>query len=292
MDYSIYENVYAGMLKASQELSCPKQTLELQYHFDPQLEQVISRYRLKEVAGECSDSQKIIRMVQWIALHCFHNGEFDNHIEPCADKLLEFSFDKDKEHGINCLNLSITLAECLLGLGIKARAMSIMPMSPYDRDNHVVCEAYASDLNKWIMVDPTYGGYVTDENGTILNLLELRNLLADLKTPVYCGYQYNGGEVNFEFLTAYYAKDLYFLECSQIQGYRSKTAPNNPRLIFAPVGFDAKNWLAASLQESLNRLEKAGKATDELRRKFAERLNSYAPIAQNINILYQERVHE
>ena len=82
------------------------------------------------------------------------------------------------------------------------------------------------------------------------------------------------------------------MECSQIQGYRSKTAPNNPRLIFAPVGFDAKNWLAASLQESLNRLEKAGKATDELRRKFAERLNSYAPIAQNINILYQESVHE
>lgn len=64
MDYSIYENVYAGMLKASQELSCPKQTLELQYHFDPQLEQVVSRYRLKEVAGEGSDSQKIIRMVQ------------------------------------------------------------------------------------------------------------------------------------------------------------------------------------------------------------------------------------
>ena len=43
-----------------------------------------------------------------------------------------------------------------------------MPMSLGDRDNHVVCEAYARDLGKWIMVDPTYGGYITDETGKYL----------------------------------------------------------------------------------------------------------------------------
>ena len=86
-----------------------------------------------------------------------------------------------------------------LGLGICARAMSIMPMSPYDRDNHVVCEAYARDLGKWIMVDPTYGGYITDEQGNILNLMEMRECLSNRQTLCYSkNYNYNGDKVDPE----------------------------------------------------------------------------------------------
>lgn len=116
---------------------------------------------------------------------------------PVQKSCSNFSFDQGKENGINCLSLSIALTECLLGLGICARAMSIMPMSPYDRDNHVVCEAYARDLGKWIMVDPTYGGYITDEQGNILNLMEMRECLSNRQTLCYSeNYNYNGDKVD------------------------------------------------------------------------------------------------
>ena len=124
MDCSIFDRVYAGMLKSASEFQAGNQDETIEYHFDSQLEKVVSKYHLTDVAGQGPDSQKIIRMVEWMTQHCFHNGEFDNHIEPCAEKLLEFSFDHGKENGINCLSLSIALTECLLGLGICARAMT------------------------------------------------------------------------------------------------------------------------------------------------------------------------
>ena len=97
MDCSIFDRVYAGMLKSASEFQTGNQDETIEYHFDPQLEKVVSKYHLTDVAGQGPDSQKIIRMVEWMTQHCFHNGEFDNHIEPCAEKLLEFSFDHGKK---------------------------------------------------------------------------------------------------------------------------------------------------------------------------------------------------
>lgn len=221
--------------------------------------------------------------------HCFHNGEFDNHIEPCAEKLLEFSFDHGKENGINCLSLSIALTECLLGLGICARAMSIMPMSPYDRDNHVVCEVYARDLGKWIMVDPTYGGYITDEQGNILNLMEMRECLSNRQTLCYSeNYNYNGDKVDPEWLTIYYAKDLFYLQCDKIQGYHTSKMENNPRLTFAPIGFDAKEHMKNHLDFVMDE-HKDDKSWDEsFRQRIFQRLDAVSLCYQHPKILYQE----
>ena len=51
----------------------------------------------------------------------------------------------------------------------------MMPRNVEDGDNHVVVEAFVSDLNKWIMLDPTYGCYCLTSEGKILNLYEIRN---------------------------------------------------------------------------------------------------------------------
>lgn len=289
MDCSIFDRVYAGMLKSASEFQAGNQDETIEYHFDSQLEKVVSKYHLTDVAGQGPDSQKIIRMVEWMTQHCFHNGEFDNHIEPCAEKLLEFSFDHGKENGINCLSLSIALTECLLGLGICARAMSIMPMSPYDRDNHVVCEAYARDLGKWIMVDPTYGGYITDEQGDILNLMEMRKCLSNRQTLCYSeNYNYNGDKVDPEWLTIYYAKDLFYLQCDKIQGYHTSKMENNPRLTFAPIGFDAKEHIKNHLDFVMDE-HKDDKSWDEsFRQRIFQRLDAVSLCYQHPKILYQE----
>lgn len=70
-----------------------------------------------------------------------------------------------------------------------------------------------------IMVDPTYGGYITDEQGNILNLMEMRECLSNRQTLCYSeNYNYNGDKVDPEWLTVYYAKDLFYLQCDKIQG--------------------------------------------------------------------------
>ena len=65
MDCSIFDRVYAGMLKSASEFQTGNQDETIEYHFDPQLEKVVSKYHLIDVAGQGPDSQKIIRMVEW-----------------------------------------------------------------------------------------------------------------------------------------------------------------------------------------------------------------------------------
>lgn len=288
MDYSIYDHVYAGMLKSASVFQSGGSLHRVEYHFDPQLQKVVSQYHLTEIAGDGPDSQKIIRMVEWMTRHCFHNGNYDNHIEPCAEKLLKFSFDQGEKNGINCLSLSTALTECLLGLGLYARTMSIMPMSPYDADNHVVCEAYAGDLGKWIMVDPTYGGYITDEQGTILNLMEMRERLANCQEIHYSSnYNYNGQPVDTAWLSVYYAKDLFYLQCYQIQGYHSSDRAENLRLTFAPVGMDVQAQAADHLQFTLDRFYSDPQQREAAYQRISKRMSSIILAYQHPDTLYQ-----
>lgn len=289
MDYNIYDDVYFGMLKTMNSFEQGAETKNIEYRFDPELQTLVSRYHLHEVAGDGTDSQKAIRMVEWMDKHCFHNGYFGNNVERCGEKLLEYSFDQGKEHGINCYSLSIALTECLLGLGIRARTMFIMPMSPYDGDNHVVCEAYASDLHKWIMIDPTYGGYLTDKDGTILNLMEIRELLSNREEIFFSeNYNYNGDKADFEWLKVYYAKDLFYLQCHQIQGYHTDDLQGNTMLTFAPRGFDVKQCSLANLEYRIKEMKKRGMAIDDAMEQYVQRRRSTSIDYQNPNILYQE----
>lgn len=56
-----------------------------------------------------------------------------------------------------------------------------MPCSPYDGDNHVVAQVFINELKKWVMLDPTYSAYLTNEQGEPLSLLELRDYFANQK---------------------------------------------------------------------------------------------------------------
>ena len=104
MDCSIFDRVYAGMLKSASEFQAGNQDETIEYHFDSQLEKVVSKYHLTDVAGQGPDSQKIIRMVEWMTQHCFHNGEFDNHIEPVQKSCSNFPLTMEKKTALTaCL---------------------------------------------------------------------------------------------------------------------------------------------------------------------------------------------
>lgn len=253
-------DLYTGILRMMDEFRDDEREIELIYRIDTQLELLKEQYQLEKLIGNGDDLTKIVALLQWEAAHIFHKGNYDNHVKNTAMDLFDYSFDKGIEHGINCRSLSIALMECYLAVGIKARVVYLMPFSPYDGDNHVVCEAWSKELNKWIMVDPTYALYLMDEDNIPLSIIEIREKLAYRKELILSnGYHYNGVSKDKSNIIEYYAKDFFYFHINKIQGYDIEFIEDNWMLTIAPNGYDVKK----SKLENINyRIEKWGDNED------------------------------
>lgn len=215
----------------------------IKYLFDDAYDDLKAAYPIESTAGEGDDFERAVRLLKWLSANTKHKGNYDNHIAPHAKPLLDYSFGNN-ENGINCAALSAALTEILLAVGIKARCVFMMPLSPYDSDNHVVVEAYSEKLGKWYMLDPTYGLYAS-YNGVPQSIMEIRALLADGEKPEFNGdAHYNGEKYDVEYTYDYYAKNMYWFFVNDIQGYSRDDAVV---LAIAPVGFDAKKFRLANI---------------------------------------------
>lgn len=147
---------------------------------------LIDKYKIDTIAGDGSEFEKAVRLMNEYAPRLTHKSDYDNHIEINALSLLDYSLDNTKQ-GINCKNKAQILNEMCLALGVYARKVWIMPNSKYDGDCHVVNEIWDTQLNKWIMLDITNNRYWVDENGTPLSILEIRykGAMQEFCTPVY-----------------------------------------------------------------------------------------------------------
>lgn len=219
-------------------------------HQAPEFGVLEEKYHISEIAGQ-SDLEKALNLLAWVNKHLHHTGNYDNSDRQDALTLLELAYDK--EYGINCLAMSIILCECLLAVNVDARVMYMMPENAEDGDNHVVVEAYISEISKWIMLDPTYGSYCIDSQGGILNLYEMRNhIVGDEEYYFSDSMNYNGVKVeDLDDVKEYYAKNLFFLRCKSIQGYGSHREYGNI-LEMAPIGFDVHKRMVENLQFRIN----------------------------------------
>lgn len=213
---------------------------------EPEYALLEDNYHISEIAGK-SDLEKALNLLGWVNQHIRHKGNYDNSDSQDALTLLEVAFDKD--YGINCRAMSIVLCECLLAVKVKARVMYMMPQNVEDGDNHVVVEAFVSDLNKWIMIDPTYGCYCLDSEGKILNLYEIRNhIVRDEAFHFSETMNYNGTKVDdIDDVKDYYAKNLFFFRCKAVQGYGEHREYGN-MLEIAPAGFDVHKRMVENIQ--------------------------------------------
>lgn len=59
MDCSIFDRVYAGMLKSASEFQAGNQDETIEYHFDPQLEKVVSKYHLQMLLARFPTRKKL-----------------------------------------------------------------------------------------------------------------------------------------------------------------------------------------------------------------------------------------
>lgn len=245
-------DIYTGLLKAFPLPKTGNNDVNLSCDCNhPKFDSLKSSYPIESIAGDGDDFSKAVNLLHWVSVHNWHKGDYSGSIASNALDLLNYSFNKDSSCGINCVGLATVLAECLLAVGVKARKVFIMPCSPYDGDNHVITHAYIREMKKWVMFDPTFNAYITDEKGEYMSLLELRYHLADQK-PIFFNKEakYNDSEWTEQSSkenTEYFAKNLFYFETSEISTFNND-APGNRIITLCPKGFDPKQKQLSNIE--------------------------------------------
>lgn len=247
--YGYVTDIFKGCIFNALELD-EGEPCKIRYDFDcPEYSQLLAKYPIEEAAGKGGDFERALRLCRYLKPRLKHKSDYDNHVECNSLALLEYCFEK-KDVGINCLNKAKILEECCLALGIYARRVGGMPCSPYDGDNHVVCEIYDRKRKKWIALDPSYGSYFSDGVNP-LSVLELRTAFAN-GTPVSVVLN-RQNPANLEKLQKqnaginwYYAKNCYYLTIDSVSSFGEPKG--TVAYYIVPKGFDISRQILRNLE--------------------------------------------
>lgn len=119
-----------------------------------------------------------------------------------------------KQNGYtNCRGVAIIMHGVLRAYGFKANLVECWPDQSDANDIHVVCEVYAPDLDKTVLLDPS-NNLVYYQNGVPINLFELRCAVVkdEIDTlSANADASHNGEAVDLIGMIAYMSKNMMFL---------------------------------------------------------------------------------
>jgi hypothetical protein len=225
---------FAQILKDNGDFAKP---VKFEYDFShPKLAELRNKYGFANIAGKGDTQSKAINLLNWLCKGTHHKG-YDSHIELNALALLEYTYNKGPENGVNCANLSVILSEMCLSVGIQARALWLYPANPNDYDNHVVVMVWAPERSKWIMLDPSFNVYFSDEAGNVLSPMEAREGIAQgskLKLN-------QDSKISYVEYVNYMAKDMFYFNSATKTSFGTFSGQYE-RAYLCPGSFDLKDW--------------------------------------------------
>ena len=204
-------------------------------------------FKLDSVAGQGDELSKIINLLHFAHDNIRHDGSNQAFAE--LDAIDLYNYYKATGKGVNCRQLAISLCEMYLSMGIPARYVTCMPADSLDYECHVINTVWSEQLQKWLYIDPTMDAWVTDENGTMLSIAEVRERLINDQPLVLCetaNWNHESQQTKEYYLETYMAKNLYYFVCKKLNRfnpeslYRNNDPADDVRLI--PVGFVNNNW--------------------------------------------------
>ena len=211
------------------------------------LRMVRDYFKLDSVAGQGDELSKIINLLHFAHDNIRHDGGNQAFAE--LDAIDLYNYYKTTGKGVNCRQLAISLCEMYLSMGIPARYVTCMPADSLDYECHVINTVWSEQLQKWLYIDPTMDAWVTDENGTMLSIAEVRERLINDQPLVLCetaNWNHESQQTKEYYLETYMAKNLYYFVCKKLNRfnpeslYRNNDPADDVRLI--PVGFVNNNW--------------------------------------------------
>ena len=211
------------------------------------LRMVRDYFKLDSVAGQGDELSKIINLLHFAHDNIRHDGGNQAFAE--LDAIDLYNYYKTTGKGVNCRQLAISLCEMYQSMGIPARYVTCMPADSLDYECHVINTVWSEQLQKWLYIDPTMDAWVTDENGTMLSIAEVRQRLINDQPLVLCetaNWNHESQQTKEYYLETYMAKNLYYFVCKKLNRfnpeslYRNNDPADDVRLI--PVGFINNNW--------------------------------------------------
>ena len=228
-----------------------KDDAKVEFRYQPKrsnnLCKVRDYFKLDSVAGQGDELSKIINLLHFAHDNIRHDGSNQAFAE--LDAIDLYNYYKATGKGVNCRQLAISLCEMYLSMGIPARYVTCMPADSLDYECHVINTVWSSQLQKWLYIDPTMDAWVTDENGTLLSIAEVRERLINDQPLVLCetaNWNHESQQTKEYYLETYMAKNLYYFVCKKLNRfnpesvYRDNDPEGDGRLI--PVGFVNNNW--------------------------------------------------
>ena len=228
-----------------------KDDAKVEFRYQPKrsnnLCKVRDYFKLDSVAGQGDELSKIINLLHFAHDNIRHDGSNQAFAE--LDAIDLYNYYKATGKGVNCRQLAISLCEMYLSMGIPARYVTCMPADSLDYECHVINTVWSSQLQKWLYIDPTMDAWVTDENGTLLSIAEVRERLINDQPLVLCetaNWNHESQQTKEYYLETYMAKNLYYFVCKKLNRfnpeslYRNNDPADDVRLI--PVGFVNNNW--------------------------------------------------
>ena len=206
------------------------------YDFEgPWLARLEAKWGLREIAGEGDTQSRALNLLHWLCAHTRHGNpnpkSLPDGLQLHADSLLDWCFDQPGNDP-NCKHLSIILSECLLAVGIKAYALWCFPKADKG-DNHVVVQVWLPEESRWIMLDPSWAVYFTDEAGRILCARQVREYLG---SGAFLQLNPEGQRVAGWYID-YMAADMYHFNRVLDTRY-GVMRENSKRAQLCPVGYD------------------------------------------------------
>ena len=211
------------------------------------LRMVREYFNLDSVAGQGDELSIIINLLHFAHDNIRHDGS--NRAFAEMDAIDIYNYYKTTGKGVNCRQLAISLCEMYLSMGIPARYVTCMPADPNDYECHVINTVWSEQLQKWLYIDPTMDAWLTDENGTMLSIAEVRERLINDMPLVLCetaNWNHESPQTKNYYIDEYMSKNLYYFVCKKLSRFNPESLyrDNDPQadIRLIPVGFVNDNW--------------------------------------------------
>ncbi len=208
---------------------------------DESLRRIKAHFNLDSIAGNGDEVSRIKNVMYWLHDAIRHDGS--NGIPNVRRSAIElYEACKKENRGLNCRGLAIILSELYMAMGYPARFVTCQSKAyDIDSDCHVICMVWSKQLNKWLWMDPSFAAFVSDENGNLLSIAEVRERLQTGKPLVLnedANWNHRQKQTKEYYLETYMAKNLYYLSCYLNNGANSEG--NSVYVTLQPKGCSAR----------------------------------------------------
>ncbi|WP_162055062.1 transglutaminase-like domain-containing protein [Pontibacter pamirensis] len=136
------------------------------------------KYQLNEVVkGAANDTEKALRMVNWVHNQWKHNGSS----EPSRPDAITILKEVKEGKQFRCVEYSVVATSCLNSIGLPARVMGLKTKDVETTTSgagHVLLEVFLPDLQKWVMLDGQFDAMPVLHN-VPLNAVEFQQAIAN-----------------------------------------------------------------------------------------------------------------